>query len=1026
MPTVGKTVPRSQTSKNPGSQISEPVTRRSQRITRPSAQAKTDSDQFLRPLTRSVPRAKPLYKSSSCHNIKSSRSNSNSSLDSCDSSKESRPRKANASRKPGSTVALPIAVLRESNSSTPGVSNSVNGDRIYVNSDLLSRVEKEKKQYEARISELIQLTESRKTEIERLTSEVKNLREAKKQAEFLIERHNLKCKAGDVELGIESSCPSCQRPLLGGAPAVVAATSTTSDHQSVASGASSLFTTEEPVKPPSVTNLENRIHEMEEVNYSTTEELQATMGELCEMQRALDEIQEENRNLAFERAILLESLCTQTAKLEHSRLQIEQLKYLLVTNPAADSRESHYVELYTSVEAEKQILLTQNNDLAQRCESLDAECRQLSEKVESKTAEMEQLKATMVVPTPDEITAVKLDAISVTELSSQVEHLVRQVAVWKEKYECEAAEHEREVTDLKLHERHLLKTVQVADEIRAESEAEVARCALETHELRAKVQRISADLETAVREKSHLQDQLSKVPPPPPSEEDSSSQPLSVQFASSSPPVSPLPLPSSSSEVETRSTGTMTLTCEATATTNSSVLSTANTLPPTAITAVTAPTASSTPTAFQHPSQLPRSSYMQKLGLGSSVSPGGPVGGNTSGIGSARRSGPTVQSLIQSIENQVKAVHQQKNKASIVSRNAAVAKVKMVDVDKASCKSKSDLCSMSPPPLPRRLHSAGNSPIATPTRSTSAGRHPLIDDALVGDSAPGGPPHTPTSPNSTPAPSVPSNTAASSAQPANSQSTTPISLMRSKTHFGVTRDDTPPSASKEAISPHVACSTTPRLKRNLTIPASSTSPVIAVGKPNSPGSNVSGNVNGNTTLSEAVSTVISTAAGESTGSNVTSTIVPPSSDTPTTPGAASGGNSEPAVDPLQELAKRTNAGSKRNALLRWCQMRVAGYRGVEVTNFSSSWNDGMALCALLHTFLPQKIGLNWERVADKMDKRRRFEVAFAAAESQGIPTTLCLSDMLTKDRPDWNRVMAYIASIYKHFEAPPALGAAPP
>lgn len=61
-------------------------------------------------------------------------------------------------------------------------------------------------------------------------------------------------------------------------------------------------------------------------------------------------------------------------------------------------------------------------------------------------------------------------------------------------------------------------------------------------------------------------------------------------------------------------------------------------------------------------------------------------------------------------------------------------------------------------------------------------------------------------------------------------------------------------------------------------------------------------------------------------------------------------------DPLHELAKRTNTGSKRNALLKWCQSRLAGYRGVEVTNFSSSWNDGLALCALLHTYVPAKIG----------------------------------------------------------------------
>ncbi|VDP85552.1 unnamed protein product [Echinostoma caproni] len=81
-------------------------------------------------------------------------------------------------------------------------------------------------------------------------------------------------------------------------------------------------------------------------------------------------------------------------------------------------------------------------------------------------------------------------------------------------------------------------------------------------------------------------------------------------------------------------------------------------------------------------------------------------------------------------------------------------------------------------------------------------------------------------------------------------------------------------------------------------------------------------------------------------------------------------------DPLQELARRTQAGSKRNALLRWCQSRVAGYPGVQVTNFSSSWNNGLALCALLHTYMPSKIP--WRELINAnnmpVDKRRCFEV----------------------------------------------------
>lgn len=499
MPTTGKTLPKVPVSKVPGSQIPESAVRRPQRVPKVYEQTKTEADPFLRPLCRSAPRPKPLYKSSSCHDIKSSRSNSNSSAGSRDSSKESRPKKANPVRKPSSTVALPAAVLRESNNSSlyMTASSSVSGDRIYVNSDLLSRVEKEKKQYEARISELTQLTESRKTEIERLSIEVKNLREAKERAEFLIQRHSLKRKAGvDISADMDS-CSSCLRPLFEEnslSSTAVPVTSTTPDQQSVASGASGTPTTttnEQPVfKKPTVTSLEDIIHEMEEVNYSTTEELEATMNELREMQRTLDGTQEENRTLASDRAILLESLCTQTAKLEHSRLQIDQLKHLLITNPSADSREAHYLELFNSIDSEKQILLAQNNDLAQRCESLDVECRQLTEKMESMNAEMDQLKADAAAVLYPSVMYLKGE-LSMEDLNSKVECLTRHVALWQERYEAELAEHEHEVTEFKLYERDLLKAVQVSDSIRHESEGQVAQYKMKMYELKDQVSKSS-------------------------------------------------------------------------------------------------------------------------------------------------------------------------------------------------------------------------------------------------------------------------------------------------------------------------------------------------------------------------------------------------------------------------------------------------------------------------------------------------------------------------------------------------------
>ncbi|CAL7942407.1 unnamed protein product [Xylocopa violacea] len=116
-------------------------------------------------------------------------------------------------------------------------------------------------------------------------------------------------------------------------------------------------------------------------------------------------------------------------------------------------------------------------------------------------------------------------------------------------------------------------------------------------------------------------------------------------------------------------------------------------------------------------------------------------------------------------------------------------------------------------------------------------------------------------------------------------------------------------------------------------------------------------------------------------------------------------------DPLCGLIK--NGGSKRNALLKWCQNKTIGYRNIDITNFSSSWNDGLALCAILHSYLPHKVPYD---TLTPVEKRRNFSIAFSAAESVGIPTTLNIGEMCQLERPDWQQVMTYVTSIYKHFE----------
>ena len=146
----------------------------------------------------------------------------------------------------------------------------------------------------------------------------------------------------------------------------------------------------------------------------------------------------------------------------------------------------------------------------------------------------------------------------------------------------------------------------------------------------------------------------------------------------------------------------------------------------------------------------------------------------------------------------------------------------------------------------------------------------------------------------------------------------------------------------------------------------------------------------------------------SSSSNISALPVAQSSPISATPSAKL---PDELKDPLTIMVR--NGGSKRNALLKWCQTKTAGFQNIDITNFSSSWTDGLALCAILYCYLPNKIP--YETLVP-LEKQRNFTLAFQAAESVGIRTTLNLNDMLNNERPDWQKVMSYVIDIYKHFE----------
>ncbi|KAF1957587.1 alpha-actinin-2 [Byssothecium circinans] len=105
--------------------------------------------------------------------------------------------------------------------------------------------------------------------------------------------------------------------------------------------------------------------------------------------------------------------------------------------------------------------------------------------------------------------------------------------------------------------------------------------------------------------------------------------------------------------------------------------------------------------------------------------------------------------------------------------------------------------------------------------------------------------------------------------------------------------------------------------------------------------------------------------------------------------------------------------SAKEGLLLWCQRKTACYDEVEVRDFSSSWNDGLAFCALLDIHRPDLIDYD---SLDKDDHHGNMQLAFDIASKEiGIPDLLDVEDVCDVSRPDEKSLMTYIAYWFHAF-----------
>ncbi|XP_041347791.1 cytospin-A-like [Gigantopelta aegis] len=899
---------------------------------------------------------------------------------------------------------------------------SAPADVMAYNAELLANFEKDKKNLEARISELTKITENRKADIEMYKYEIKAFKDKEKENDDeldLLRSQNRKLREQLDELGIPiepitdteklsllKKCGSSSRSGTGSdshLPTSVSCDSLgnrygttdrsasvtpsetslslgdlcgTPDHPSVLSLDPSNWDKQscksrdsDGLSEISVACLTERILRMEETNYSTTEELQATLQELGDLQDAVNELTDENERLTDEKSVLLESLCTQTQKLSNSRIQVEQLKCLMLSGslPDKSDREVHLLDLLKSAQEEKEEMIRKQTELANHlhtvdvdfCESQDVvdalrdklhlfECQLNSYSAEKELSdqhksEMKELIANQHIDInhlktllenekakfqdlqqlhkAEEKTDLEALLVNVRQEKAQAEENLANVQESLAHSQCEVAKlkemllcRDEEIKATKNNAKMQITSLEYKVEKHEADSSEMKR---EIQILREHIDQLEQDCDHYVQQNktnamtiASLQDELRSA-----REQKAEAENQLVEFKSKYQDEyedwrqfqKDLQVAVViANDFRTETQQSM----EQMISENTSLKETIHSL--------------ENKLAKQHDeleilrcqkdsrSKILTSAELKGKVL-STVDKELSVLRETQRL-DAKSQSLSVKTLIQSLEEQIEK--------------------------KSACSS---------------IHTSHNN---SPRNSLSAD----IDDSLSAvqellksSASAVSPQHSPCD-------------AATSPQPEFQLR----SLLRKPAEKSspLQRHSSPGLCFPDSLSPVETKKTSHSFERSSDLK-----------------------------VSPAISSILQRRE---------------------TPRRNSGPNhlgseadrKDSMRDPLAALAKQMG-GTKRNALLKWCQQKTVMYSGVDITNFSSSWNDGLAFCAIFHSYIPHKIPY---KELTSEDKKRNFTLAFEAGESVGIHSSLNIKDMVCMERPEWQAVMNYCTAIYKHFE----------
>jgi len=119
-----------------------------------------------------------------------------------------------------------------------------------------------------------------------------------------------------------------------------------------------------------------------------------------------------------------------------------------------------------------------------------------------------------------------------------------------------------------------------------------------------------------------------------------------------------------------------------------------------------------------------------------------------------------------------------------------------------------------------------------------------------------------------------------------------------------------------------------------------------------------------------------------------------------------------------------SAGKSNAILLEWAKKRISPYKSVQITDLGAqSWKNGLALCAILHSYDGKYFDF---KSLDVKDQDKNMRIALEAAEKMGIPKILDLQELAalsgsannsSSEYTDSNSsLIAYLSSMYRILE----------